>query len=236
MTSRRSNHTNESDVIITVEDSAARIAIIDDHRMFARLLEMTLDRPGVEVCGVFDGSEDDLFDEIVATRPDVILLDLYLNGRWKTSLPLIRQLAEAGHAVVVITASDDRLDFAACVEAGARGVVEKSASFEVLLDAVQLTLAGMPLLSDDERFDLIVDLRAEREVQRRVMGPFAMLTKRESEVLAALCMGKSAAEIAETSFVSMTTVRSQIRSVLAKLGVTSQLAAVGMARRAGWNG
>jgi DNA-binding NarL/FixJ family response regulator len=44
----------------------------------------------------------------------------------------------------------------------------------------------------------------------------------------------SAEEIAEAQFVALTTVRSQIRAVLQKLGVRSQLAAVAYANRVGW--
>ncbi len=51
---------------------------------------------------------------------------------------------------------------------------------------------------------------------------------------AALVDGLSAEEIAETHFVAVTTVRSQVRGILQKLGVRSQLAAVATANRAGW--
>ena len=53
-------------------------------------------------------------------------------------------------------------------------------------------------------------------------------------MLAALVDGLSAEEIAETQYVALTTVRSQIRAVLQKLGVRSQLAAVAHANRVGW--
>ena len=53
-------------------------------------------------------------------------------------------------------------------------------------------------------------------------------------MLAAICEGQSAAEIADSSYVSLATVRSQIRAILLKLGVTSQLAAIVAAYRAGW--
>ena len=53
-------------------------------------------------------------------------------------------------------------------------------------------------------------------------------------MLAALTEGRTAAEVAERSFVSLATVRTQIRGVLVKLGVTSQLAAVALARQSGW--
>jgi two-component system nitrate/nitrite response regulator NarL len=70
--------------------------------------------------------------------------------------------------------------------------------------------------------------------QRQRLAPFEQLTVREHEVLLALTLGHSAEEIAEAHYVSITTVRSHIRSILTKLGVNSQLAAVALAVRAGW--
>jgi DNA-binding NarL/FixJ family response regulator len=64
---------------------------------------------------------------------------------------------------------------------------------------------------------------------------FATLTDREEVVLAELLEGHCAEEIAKTAFVSISTIRSQIKSILQKLGVNSQLAAVALARRAGWS-
>jgi two-component system nitrate/nitrite response regulator NarL len=65
---------------------------------------------------------------------------------------------------------------------------------------------------------------------------FDRLTPREEEVLSALMRGAKARDICTQSFVSMPTVRSQIRSILTKLGVTSQLAAVALAYQSGWSG
>jgi DNA-binding NarL/FixJ family response regulator len=64
---------------------------------------------------------------------------------------------------------------------------------------------------------------------------FAGLTERERFVLAELIEGHCAEEIANAGFVSISTVRSQIKSILQKLGVSSQLAAVALARRAEWS-
>ncbi len=63
---------------------------------------------------------------------------------------------------------------------------------------------------------------------------FARLTEREQFVLSELMEGHGAEDIAKAAFVSISTVRSQIKAILQKLGVNSQLAAVAMARRAGW--
>ncbi|MGC8628333.1 MAG: response regulator transcription factor [Acidimicrobiales bacterium] len=62
------------------------------------------------------------------------------------------------------------------------------------------------------------------------------LSPRERQVLLALMHGKSAGEISRELYVSVPTVRSQIRSILVKLGVSSQLAAVVLAYRSGWGG
>ena len=61
-----------------------------------------------------------------------------------------------------------------------------------------------------------------------------LLTPREREVLAHLMLGRPVREIAHVSFVSEATVRTQVKSILAKLEVTSQLAAVGVAHRVEW--
>jgi two-component system, NarL family, nitrate/nitrite response regulator NarL len=63
---------------------------------------------------------------------------------------------------------------------------------------------------------------------------FERLSPREQEVLFALMKGKTARDICEQDYVSMPTVRSQIHSILSKLGVRTQLAAVVVAYRNGW--
>ena len=95
-------------------------------------------------------------------------------------------------------------------------------------------LDGESLIGRATREAMLDELRIERASLRRALSPFEQLTIREREVLAALVDGLSADEIAETQYVALTTVRSQIRSVLQKLGVRSQLAAVAHANRVGW--
>jgi DNA-binding NarL/FixJ family response regulator len=80
-----------------------------------------------------------------------------------------------------------------------------------------------------DRAALLDELRLERAGTRRAHATFERLTHREALVLGALADGLSADEIAEAHFVALTTVRSQIRAVLHKLGVRSQLAAVALA-------
>ncbi len=85
-----------------------------------------------------------------------------------------------------------------------------------------------------DREGYLAALCQHRDEQRKRLDPFAQLTRREAEVLGELVAGNSVTDIATTFTVSVTTVRSHVRAVLTKLGVRSQLAAVGMARDRGW--
>ncbi len=78
------------------------------------------------------------------------------------------------------------------------------------------------------------DVTERRRADDERLAPFRALSPREQAVLAGLLAGDSAETIAHRSYVSLATVRSQIRAVLLKLGVNSQLAAVALAREAGW--
>ena len=80
----------------------------------------------------------------------------------------------------------------------------------------------------------MAELRCARAARSKDLAPFKTLTPRERAVLAALAQGQRAETIAAAAFLSEATVRSQIRGVLAKLGVNSQLEAVALAWTVGW--
>lgn len=88
--------------------------------------------------------------------------------------------------------------------------------------------------SPSQRRRLRSALADRRDRMARLRKPFEQLTPREQDVLAGLVRGLSAPAIAREDMVSATTVRSQIRAILLKLGVHSQLEAVSLARRACW--
>ncbi len=80
-------------------------------------------------------------------------------------------------------------------------------------------------------------LRAWHEQRRETQGiqeRFGQLTSREAQVLGHLMLGHTVHDIATMSVVSEATVRTQVKSILAKLHVSSQLAAVGLAHQIGW--
>ena len=140
----------------------------------------------------------------------------------------------AGAKVVVVTDGIDRIRVAGCIEAGASGAVATSDPVDTLLNAVRETVAGRRLLSPTTERDLLGELQLHRRDHAMRLAKFQNLSNRESEVLWALMMGKAANEIAEESYVSIATIRSQIKAILRKLEVNSQLAAVALAYQAGW--
>jgi DNA-binding NarL/FixJ family response regulator len=146
----------------------------------------------------------------------------------------VQPLTELGARVLVVSGTADQLRLAETVERGAVGFLSKQAPFEQLLSTVLDVVAQRPVLSTARRYELMAELRSARAARSRDLAPFETLTPRERAVLAALAQGHRAETIAAAAVVSEATVRSQIRGVLAKLGVNSQLEAVALAWAVGW--
>ena len=176
----------------------------------------------------------DVAHVLSTTRPSVALLDLDLGpfGRGEELLPV---LTGAGTRVLVVSGQRDEAVVGGCIHAGAYGAVPKTAGFDELLEAILATLAGQPVLSLQERERLVGAWRRRESDVAAALAPFEQLTRREAVVLGMLMEGKPVERIAGDSFVSVANVRIQVRSVLLKLGVNSQLEAVGKANRAGWS-
>ncbi len=113
-------------------------------------------------------------------------------------------------------------------------MLSKSASFDAMASAVARALAGETLLTKHQRDEHLALLRKHAADQRERLAAFERLTPREAEVLGALVRGRSVDDIARSSVVSVATVRTQVRAILRKLDVGSQLAAIAAVREAGW--
>lgn len=208
---------------------AMRILLVEDHDLLAGTLTLALRSRGIETESMNGPTPDAVVAAARRLAPVTVLLDLDL-GALGSGRDLVRPLTEAGGQVVMLTGVTDEAKLAACVEAGATGVLTKTVPFEELLDTIGRLAAGDSLLTAHQRDQLARALQ-ERRSER---APFATLSPREQSVLARLVDGEPADLIAERSYVSLATVRSQIRSILLKLGVNSQLEAVALARRLGW--
>lgn len=217
--------------------SSYRIVILEDHVLFAESLELALTVEGYDVVRVPIPEKEQapgaLVNKVTRLRPRVALVDLDL-GQFGDGERLIEPLARAGINVVVVTASVDRARWGEAVRWGARKVMSKARPLNDILSTVRRLNQGLQVMGAEEREELVRAWTTERAHLAEHQARLEKLTVRERAVLAHLMRGVTVREIAQEGVVSEATVRTQVKSILAKLDVTSQLAAVGMAHHVGW--
>jgi DNA-binding NarL/FixJ family response regulator len=210
------------------------VLIIDDHELFSATLGMALRAEDLDASTVPVAEVPDFLRRPAVGGGGLVVLDLDLGrdaeGRAVDGACLVGRLRARGWQVLVVTGSADRTVIASAVAAGAIGYVPKSSSFPVLLDTVVAATRGSAVMTEVERRDWIEQHERHQARERQLSHRFARLTPREQEVLGLLNAGMRAAAISEHFVVSMPTVRTQIRSILTKLGVGSQLEAVALLR------
>lgn len=221
-----------------MEGSGYRVLVVDDHASLAESWVLALQMQGIEAAR-FPPSElavgaDDLVAAVRRREPDLVLLDLDL-GPFGDAAPLVGRLRAAGLEVVVATASSDVVRLGSCLAAGALAVLAKSRPLADLVAVVRRCRDGEPAMAPEEREALLAPWRDAQEAEAAADERFARLTAAEREVLQALMDGRHVADIARDRSVAESTVRSQVKAVLAKLEVPSQLAAVGLAHRSKWS-
>lgn len=210
-----------------------RLLLVDDHRLLVETLQLSLTQAGLAVSVAPCGSFDEVLADAAVVHPTLVVLDLDLQ-RAGYGFDLIGPLRELGAQVLVLTGTVDRIELARCLEAGALGIASKADGFASVLAQIRRAADGEGVTPVTERTQLLADLSAHRRAQERRQAPFEALSSRERDVLRQIVEGRQAAEIARASFVSLATVRTQIRSILMKLEVTSQVAAVALACKGGW--
>jgi len=215
------------------EAKTTSVLIVEDHRVVGEGLEVALRINGFAPVLSACESAEAVMNEARTLSPDLVILDLQLD-KVGDGYDLIRPLVALGANVLVLTGVTDRIQLAMCLEAGAVGVASKAGSFTGLLESVQRAACGDAVTSVTERAAYTEELRQHRVAEKARTAPFEALTRREADVLSMILEGMSAQEMARESYVSLATIRTQIRSIFQKLCVNSQLEAAAMARAMGW--
>lgn len=211
----------------------SRVAVVDDHVLLSEVLAQELELRGHDVSVV--DVRDDVVTQLETVHPEIVILDLEFGADRLAGVRLIEPLTAGGRSVIILTGVTDELVIGECLELGATGVLRKSDDFDTLVDAVSACGDGRAVPPcDAERLRLIRSSTAARRKETHLLEPFDGLTEREQQVLRQLVHGRSAAEISAAEYVAISTVRTQIKSVLRKLDVSSQLRAVVLAIESGW--
>ena len=201
---------------------AARVLIVDDHPLTREALSSLLGVHGFEVCGCASDGEQAIV-EAARLRPDLVLLDLSMPGLdGLSALPRLREAAPEAE-VVVLTASGTEENLLAAIRAGAAGYLLKTEPPERIAAFLDGVVNGEAALSGTVARRLLEQVRHGKGRGMGVPDSIAAtLSARELEVLLLLDEHLGTDEIAKRLFISEHTVRSHVKSLLRKLGVSSR--------------
>ncbi len=215
--------------------SGPTVLIVDDHDLVGTSLAFSLSAEGLRASRAAVVDVGGVLAEAARQPVGLALVDLDLgrdrSGRRFDGVDLLGPLSERGWRCIVLSSTADRTRIGAALAAGALAAVPKRAPFDLLLGTVRAVLAGRPVMAPDVRARLIDSYRVRAAERREITDELGRLTRREHEVLAELARGQRAQAVADHYVVCLATVRTQIRSVLSKLEVGSQLEAVALYRR-----
>ena len=203
-----------------------RVVIVDDHLLVRSGLEAVL--------AIFDDivlvAQAESGAEAVAVcrreHPDVVLMDLVMPDM--NGVEATRQVLETcpGTRVVALTSFTDEALVEETLRAGAIGYLMKNVSADQLADAVRAAHAGRSTLAPEAADVLVKAVAAPREVGDT-------LSQREREVLRLMAEGLTNADIADRLVIGVSTVKTHVSSVIAKLGCSTRTEACALAIRRG---
>jgi len=201
---------------------ATRVLIVDDHPLTRDALAALLAQHNFSVVGeAADGEQ--AIEVARELQPDLILLDLTMPGIGGIgALPLLREAAPSCE-VVMLTASVAEENLLAAIRAGAAGYLLKTEPPDRIVEFLHGAAEGEAALSGTIARRLLEKVRDGRHADAGVPDSIARaLSAREVEVLLLLDDHLGTDQIAARLFISEHTVRSHVKSLLRKLGVSSR--------------
>lgn len=216
------------------QTDSTRILLVEDHASFRQALAFMFER---EKEFVVTGQAGTLAEARAFLRKsrdgvDVAVVDLALPDG--DGFELIEELSTRPEVTtLVLSASLEPARFAQAVEAGAAGVLHKSAAIGDIVDAVRRLRAGEALLSPAEVIEMLRLVSRKRQEEYEAQRAIGKLTPREKQVLQALAEGRDSKDIAEKLHITVETERTHMVNILNKLNVHSRLQALVFATRYG---
>jgi DNA-binding NarL/FixJ family response regulator len=216
--------------------SPIRVLLVDDHALFREgLCSLLSARPDFAVIGE---ASDGLEALVMAQEllPDLILMDVTMSGcdgieatqRIKEVLPDAR--------IVMLTVHDDDERLFEAIKSGAMGYILKSTAAETLVPKLRDAMRGEPALGQGLAARILAEFArlANRAPAYDRGADVPVLTPREKEVLDLIAANAMDKEIADELSVSLSTVKTHVRNILAKLHASSRYEAAAYAVRKGW--
>ncbi|EKO3453160.1 response regulator [Vibrio fluvialis] len=194
-----------------------RVMLVDDHPLMRRGINqlLSLEDEFEVVAEASNGTEAIALAHEV--EPDMILLDLNMKGM--SGLDTLKALRTDGSSatIVILTVSDSAADIEAIVRAGADGYLLKDTEPDQLVELLKDAVHGNKAYSD-----VVAAYLRDRQDQTDV---FDLLTEREAQILGEVAKGYRNKQVADRLFISESTVKVHMKSLLKKLRVPSRTAA-----------
>jgi len=211
------------------------VLVVDNHALIREgVASLLASQPDINVVGKVASGEQAL-EMAQALEPDLVLMDLTMPGMGGTEATrrLLEALPEC--KVIMLTEDDDEDQLFEAVHHGAMGYVHKSAATETLVPMIRRVLRGEAALSGLMAAKMLDVFRqiADQAASCPLDEELPVLTHREREVLRYVADGCMDREIAGRLSISLSTVKTHVRNILAKLHATSRHQAALVAMREG---
>ena len=196
-----------------------KVVVVDDHAMFRSGVKAEIGR-AVAVVGEAADAETAI-KVILASRPDVVLLDVHLPGGG--GVEVLRKVHESDpdQKFLALSVSDAAEDVIGVIRAGARGYVTKSINGTELVDAIRRVAEGDAVFSP-RLAGFVLDAFSGSIDVATVDEDLDRLSQREREVLRLIARGYAYKEVAKELFISIKTVETHVSSVLRKLQLSNR--------------
>ncbi len=207
------------------------VVLVDDQALVRTGLRLILELAGIDVVGEAAEGEDAV-PLVIETQPDVVLMDLRMPGT--DGVEATRRIVAAGvpTRVVVLTTFEGEEHAYRALRAGAVGYLLKDAGGDRIVASVLAAAAGEMPLAPAVVAQLVSSF-VSRAPAASGADRLRELSERERGVLALIGAGRSNAEIASELFISLATVKSHVRHILAKLGLRDRAQAIVLAHECG---
>lgn len=193
-----------------------KLLVVDDHPIVRRgLRELVADEPDLDVCGEAEDVSQAL-QQLEATRPDVVIVDLTLKGGH--GLELIQDIKARNQQVKMLVSSmhDESLFAERALRAGAAGYISKQESPEKIIDAVRRVLRGEIYLSPRMTSRLLHRISTGEPLEKNAVET---LSDRELEVFEMVGQGLSTKQIARKLDLSHKTIETHREKIKLKLNL-----------------
>ncbi|WP_435768450.1 response regulator [Nocardioides sp. SYSU DS0651] len=206
---------------------AIRVYVVDDHEVVRQgVVSILGDDPSIQVVGQ-SGSATVALREILALRPDVVVLDNHLPDG--SGIDVCREMRATDPAIkaLILTTYDDPEAISAAILAGASGYVLKRIEGNSLVSGIRLVAGGHSLI-DPTVASRVVE---QMEMQKKSLDVITELTPQQRKIFFLIAQGMTNRQIAEQLYLAEKTVKNHVTGLLARLGLQHRTQAAVLAAR-----